>query len=50
VRARALDDGALGDTIRVLNMQSNRVIETRIIGVNHVEAIPASASLTVVTN
>lgn len=50
VRARALDDGALGDTIRVLNMQSNRIIETRIIGVNHVEAIPANAGLTVVTN
>ena len=30
VAGRALEDGAMGETIRVLNIQSNRVIEAAV--------------------
>lgn len=52
-RARALEEGALGSTIKVLNERSHRTIEVRITGTN--EAIvepsyPVSAANAAVTN
>ena len=35
---RALDDGGMGERVRVLNLQSKRIISATIIGANHVRA------------
>ncbi len=39
---RALDDGALGDTIRVLNSQTKIVVDATVSGNGHVSVAPAS--------
>ncbi len=39
-RARALEDGALGETIRVLNERSHRTIEVEITGMNEARIVP----------
>lgn len=39
-RARALEDGALGDIIKVLNQRSHRTIEVQITGTNEAFALP----------
>ena len=41
---RALDDGALGDTIRVLNSQTKIVVDATVSGDGQVSVAPASAS------
>ncbi len=50
VRARALDDGAMGDTIRILNLHSNRVIEGTVVGANAVSASVTSTNVVAAAN
>lgn len=38
-QGRALDDGARGDTVRVLNVQSKRTIEAQVIGPDAVAVV-----------
>jgi flagella basal body P-ring formation protein FlgA len=47
VRAKALDTGAEGDTIPVLNTQSNRIVQATVTGPGHVTvtATPARVAL-----
>ncbi len=40
-RGRALEDGALGDTIKVLNQRSHRTIDVEITGINQARVVPA---------
>jgi hypothetical protein len=40
MRARALEDGAVGDTVRFLNTSSNRTIEATVTGVGAARANP----------
>lgn len=39
-RGRALEEGALGDTINVLNQRSHRTIQVEITGVNEAQIVP----------
>jgi flagella basal body P-ring formation protein FlgA len=50
VRARALDEGAMGDVVRVLNLQSNRLIEGTVVGTNLVTATISSAHVVAAAN
>ncbi len=40
-RGRALEDGALGETIKVLNQRSHRTIEVEVTGINEAQITPA---------
>ncbi len=50
VRARALEAGALGDTIRVQNLQSNRIIECIVIAPNLVKTSTTRTPIVISSN
>ncbi len=40
-QGRALEDGGAGDTVRVVNTQSNTVVQAVVTGANRVSVLPA---------